>query len=387
MSKKLRILFPYVEAGTGHIMPMKAFVFEFRKKYGNEFDIIETDFFKEKNDKELMSYEEWFCNKVRKFAASPIKGRISTIIDRLLPIKLVSWYMMKFSHKNVYYKAIEQMESYHADIVFSTHWATNYYARKCHNKPYSIIYCPDCDFCHAFSYDSDLAIIGNKQGYDKALKKKYRFNKDNLKLSTFLIRNEVFSISLDKYLNRQSLGLPKDNFTICFMEGGYGIGKMEALCNILVKEERKLTIIAACGKNEELYNKFCNLKVNENITFIPLPMTEKVLNYIASCDLFIGKGGNSIAEPTFFGHASIISTLSTGIEKTIARYYEKVVGSAIICTNVKKIIKYIHMFSENPELLKKYEMNALKDHKRYGAEPCVNLVYEEIKKWEAHQNA
>lgn len=65
-----------------------------------------------------MSYEEWFCNKVRKFAASPIKGRISTIIDRLLPIKLVSWYMMKFSHKNVYYKAIEQMESYHADIVF-----------------------------------------------------------------------------------------------------------------------------------------------------------------------------------------------------------------------------------------------------------------------------
>ena len=130
-----------------------------------------------------------------------------------------------------------------------------------------------------------------------------------------------------------------------------------------------------------------NLKVNENITFIPLPMTEKVLNYIASCDLFIGKGGNSIAEPTFFGHASIISTLSTGIEKTIARYYEKVVGSAIICTNVKKIIKYIHMFSENPELLKKYEMNALKDHKRYGAEPCVNLVYEEIEKWEAHQNA
>ena len=94
MSRKLRILFPYVEAGTGHIMPMKAFVFEFRKKYGNEFDIIETDFFKEKNDKELMSYEEWFCNKVRKFAASPIKGRISTIIDRLLPIKLVSWYKM-----------------------------------------------------------------------------------------------------------------------------------------------------------------------------------------------------------------------------------------------------------------------------------------------------
>lgn len=52
-------------------------------------------------------------------------------------------------------------------------------------------------------------------------------------------------------------------------------------------------------------------------------MTEKVLNYIASCDLFIGKGGNSIAEPTFFGHASIISTLSTGIEKQLLGIMKK----------------------------------------------------------------
>ena len=33
MAKKLRILFPYVEAGIGHIMPMKAFVNEFSKKF------------------------------------------------------------------------------------------------------------------------------------------------------------------------------------------------------------------------------------------------------------------------------------------------------------------------------------------------------------------
>lgn len=31
MKKKLRILFPYVEAGLGHIIPMKAFVSEFKK--------------------------------------------------------------------------------------------------------------------------------------------------------------------------------------------------------------------------------------------------------------------------------------------------------------------------------------------------------------------
>ena len=35
MAKELRILFPYVEAGIGHIMPMKAFVNEFSKKYAH----------------------------------------------------------------------------------------------------------------------------------------------------------------------------------------------------------------------------------------------------------------------------------------------------------------------------------------------------------------
>ena len=50
--KKLRILFPYVEAGVGHIMPMKSFADEFRKQHGDEFEIIECDFFKDSKDED-----------------------------------------------------------------------------------------------------------------------------------------------------------------------------------------------------------------------------------------------------------------------------------------------------------------------------------------------
>lgn len=387
MDKKIRILFPYVEAGTGHIMPMRAFVSKFKEKYGHEFEIVESNFFKEKNDKDLIKYETMLCNKVKTFATFPILGNIATFLDKVLPIKLVSWYVIEHRHKKALAKGIKQMEEYNADVIFSTHWVTNYYASKLKKKPYRILYCPDCEFCHIFQYDSDLSIIGNSLGYQKALKHKKRFNHDNLKQSTFLIRNEAFDIPLDKYQNRIDLGLPKDNFTICFMEGGYGIGKMECLCKYLVKENKPITIIAACGKNEKLYDRFKNLNVNFNVIFVPLPMTDDILKYIAACDLFVGKGGNSIAEPTFFGHASIVSTLSTGIEKKIASFYANVVGSAIICQNPRKILKLIHQFIENPSLLEKYEHNALLDHDRYGTEPCVNLVYNEVKKWEVSRNA
>ena len=54
MKKKLRILFPYVEAGLGHIIPMKAFVSEFKKKHSDEFEIIESDFYREDNDQDLI---------------------------------------------------------------------------------------------------------------------------------------------------------------------------------------------------------------------------------------------------------------------------------------------------------------------------------------------
>ena len=68
MKKKLRILFPYVEAGLGHIIPMKAFVSEFKKKHSDEFEIIESDFYREDNDQDLIKYETWFCNHVKLFA-------------------------------------------------------------------------------------------------------------------------------------------------------------------------------------------------------------------------------------------------------------------------------------------------------------------------------
>lgn len=380
MKKKLRILFPYVEAGLGHIIPMKAFVSEFKKKHSDEFEIIESDFYREDNDQDLIKYEAWFCNHVKLFAIFPFIGNIITFLDYIIPINIASNFVMRTFHRKAYKKSLKKMEDFHADIVFSTHWATNYYAHKIKKCPYTILYCPDCELINAFSYPSDLTLISTEVGYKKGLKKKHRFNEDNLKMTKFLIRNRAFEIPYDKYENRKNLNLPMDNFTIMFMDGGYGIGKMEYLCKKLVNDKRNITIIAACGRNKKLYEKFINLKANKNVNFVVLNLNDDVLPYIAACDLFVGKGGNSIAEPTFFSHPSIISTLSTGIEKRIARFYQDDVGSSIICTKKKKILKLIGAFIDDSSLLKPYEEKAYLDHNRYGSKECVEIVYNQIKK-------
>ena len=40
--KKLRILFPRVEAGYGHIVTLSALEEAFKKKYGDKFEIIDN---------------------------------------------------------------------------------------------------------------------------------------------------------------------------------------------------------------------------------------------------------------------------------------------------------------------------------------------------------
>ena len=378
--KKLRILFPYVEAGVGHIMPMKSFADEFRKQHGDEFEIIECDFFKDSKDEDLLNYEKWFTQNVVRFAKHPKYGYFVNFWDKFFSVGVASWFMMDMTHHKAYKKSLELMNKlYKPDIVFSTHWATNYYAKHCDLNPITIMYCPDCEFNHVFSYPCDLALISTEVGYKKALKMKKRFNEDNLKIAPFLIRNEAFEISQDKFENRRLLGLPEDNFTLCFMEGGYGVGKMEPICKKLIKENKKFTVIACCGKNQKLYEEFKTLEVNPNVTFVPLPMTNDVLKYIAASDLFVGTGGNSIAEPTFFGHASIVSTTATTIEQQIARFYCEDVKSCQLCTNENKLYELIFKYIDNPELLKPYEENAKKDHARYGAPGCVEIVYKKIK--------
>jgi len=62
-----------VEAGLGHIIPMKAFVSEFKKKHSDEFEIIESDFYREDNDfmciiiSSPMSRKNYICMKIFHF--------------------------------------------------------------------------------------------------------------------------------------------------------------------------------------------------------------------------------------------------------------------------------------------------------------------------------
>ncbi|MBR2988966.1 MAG: hypothetical protein IKC64_04495, partial [Clostridia bacterium] len=259
--RKPRVVFPFTEAGMGHIMPLRAIADTFERKYGDKVEVVRSQFFTETGEPKLKAVEEKMSEFVKEQNKHGSVGKFSTWAMAFFGTKLDTWAVLRVLVPGSKDLGVKHMEELDPDIVVTTHWATNYYAKSSEKGIMTVVYCPDAHINPLFAYESDLTLISMKDGYKKALKKHKRFNEDNLKLVNFCIRNEAFDIPTDKKQNRRELGLDEDKFTIVLAEGGYGIGKMKAVCEEVIKRDLPVTLIPVCGKNEELYNYFSSLEV------------------------------------------------------------------------------------------------------------------------------
>ena len=375
--KKIRVLFPFVEAGFGHIMPMKSICETFSEKYGDRVEVISSKFFTESGNKHLEKYEQMISKQVRIYNRHPAVGWLLSGGSEIIGSHLSSFVSMRLFSPVAYKEGVKHMRELEPDVVFSTHWVTNYYAEALEKKPLTVMYCPDATLNQLFSYQSDLCMISMPYGYQKGLRDK-RMNVDNLKFVPFLIRNEAFAVETDKKELRRELGLPEDKFTVVLAEGGYGIGKMAAICKRIVKMHIPVTIIPVCGKNEKLYNYFQTLRPTGEVTFVPYRFTEKILELEAASDLFCGKSGNILAEATFFGNPAVVTNCSTLIEWYIADHYINAVGSAVKQLRPKKTVKMIEDFINDPSLLDPYRKAAARYHENFGSEAAADLLWEKI---------
>ncbi len=375
---KPRVLFPFTEAGLGHIMPMNSIADEFEKLYGDKVECVRSYFFTEGNDAKLITFEKHLKEEVVKHNKHSAYGFYVTLNMEFWNVYLSTWATMTFLTLGSRKRGYAHMDELKPDLVVSTHWATNYYAIKCKCKPLTVMYCPDAHVNPLFRYYCDLVMISNPVGYRiAATKYKKRFNEDNLKLVPFLIREEALTTSRDKLEQRRKLGFAEDKFTIVLAEGGYGIGKMEEICNIILEKDLPVNLVPVCGKNEALYKKFLTLKSKGNVDFHPMGYINNMFDVLASADLFCGKSGASmIAEPCYFGVPQIITKYATNIERYIGKYYVEDVGSALKIFNPEKVVEKIEEFLAHPEELEPYRLAAEAQYTNYGPEQCARYIFD-----------
>ncbi|MBR1868389.1 MAG: hypothetical protein IJ800_07470 [Clostridia bacterium] len=375
---KPRVIFPFVEAGFGHIMTERSIADAFEKKYGDLCEVVRTDFYKENATESMRRFETFMADQVKLYNTHLFTGWGTSFLNVVFGSYVSTWFVVNGIDKQGYKDSLVAMKNLKPDVVVSTHWATNYVARHIkENRPLTVVYVPDAHVNGCFRYPSDLTMISAIEGYNTAKRRFWRFNKDNFKLVPFAIRKEAFEVEKDKAKLKEKLGLD-ERFTILVMDGAYGIGLMESLCKKVVEEDLPINVVAVCGKNDEVYKSLSSLKTKGQTNLIVFGFLENILEYIAAADLYFGKSGNGIAEPTFFGHPAIVTHCANYIEDRIAQHYINIGNTKKIFTAPACVDFIKKALNGGEEFLKMKE--AAKNAPPFGAEKAADEIFELINK-------
>lgn len=380
-NKKFRVVFPFVEAGLGHIMPMKAIADAMQEKYGDRVEVIRTNFFTDTTNPNLACIEREFAREVKLHNKNKLRGKLQFFLMNIFGSKICLKYLMQKRYEAGFAPALAYIKKLNADLIFNTHLSTLYYS--CEAKSRGLIgsqvmaYCPDPIIGRQWDNRADLIGVSSHVGKERATRF-FRWHESQIKETPFFIRREVINYNKGREFYRRELGLP-EQFTVLLADGAYGAGKLKKTVLQLLKSTRKMNIIAVCGKNEKLFNEFLQLSVPQNITFMPLGFTDKMLTLSAACDLFVGKAGASnLAEPIYFGAPAIVTFRATPVEKWISAHYVKHVGCAILQENYKKAVKLVESFIDDPTLMQAY-VNATQSQRRAdGAEIFADKIWESL---------
>lgn len=386
-NEKPRVVFTYIEAGKGHIVPTRTVCDAFRAKYGDRVELIESQFFTETGNPDMQKTEKLFTKAVKNQNRSPVLSvlcRLGNLIagDNFALQVLLS---QTVSGRKTAPLAIKHMEELDAHLVYTAHWATPYYINKMKTpRPYTICFCPDVYSNGAFDVDCNNFLISSDVG-EKRISRIRMYAGGNITRIPFPSRPEIAELKGKKMQLREELGLEGDRFTISLSDGGYGMARLEGTVNELVRlADMPITVIALCGTNEELAKRLAELAQscpNENVKLIAFGFTDKIVKYIAASDLYIGKSGaNSIAEPASLGVPIIVTKCITYIEKGIKNYYVRNLGGAMYIPSAKRAATKALELAREPEKLSFYQNNLLNTPSElYNAEASADLIWQRLR--------
>ncbi len=385
--KRPRVVFTYVEAGKGHIVPTKNVYECFKRKYGDRVELIESRFFTETGSPEMEKTEILFHRAVKNQNHSPVLSFLCKLGNLIAgdTFALFVLLRMTFSGRKTNGRAVEHIKELDADVIYTAHWSIPFYVNQLKSdRPYTVCFCPDVYSNGAFNVDCNHFLISSDVGYRQVAHRMRMYAGGNISQIPFPMRPEVDSYKgADKRAQcRKKLGITDDDFTVVLCDGGYGMAKLEKTARRLYKSRQKMTVIALCGMNSELYKRLCALSERQfgNVRLIPIDFTDNVLQYIAAADVFVGKSGaNSVAEPAALGIPIIVTKCITYIERGIKNYYVYRIKGALYLPSAHLAAKKIEKFAQHPELLEPYRQNLANSTRFcYDAEASADILWQHI---------
>ncbi len=381
MQNKKTVVFTYVEAGMGHIIPIKSISKAFKTKYGNEFNVIDSYVFsqsksdkvkkmgKELSDHTIRASVNWFYNKFEAF---------SYLLSSKLTLKFLDLHFAKA--RQDFYLDLKELNP---DLIVSSYYLPSHLAKQSNEKGYTntliATYSPDPYIYPSWDRNCDMFLVNNDNAFNMAIKG--GFDKNKVKRVPAIYKKEIVDYPFNKEQARKNLGLVKDKFNVLYTGGAYGVKGTEKLVKTLLSSGLNIRLTVVCGKNKTIYNNMLALEKfrTAECEYEVVGYTDKLHEFVTASDIVIGKAGsNTMMEVARLSRPLIVYRESSRLEEKTAKFFEKEKTAKRI-RNPKKIVKFIKECIENPEKLKPYVENCVKYQDDSGAEKVADLLYDLLK--------
>lgn len=379
---KLKVVFTFVEAGLGHIVPATGIADAFEKKYGDKFEVVRWNIFSQSPNPIVKKYATDLFSWVKKAANNKLVAfseNISYMVGSKTTLKFLD---NKF--KKAKKAIIQEIVDMNPALICSTFYSPSHFALEARRQGLldTIVatYTPDPVVYPAWDRGTDVFFVNNDAAHRFAVKK--GFKEEQITQVPFILRKEIQDTTNNKQEARKTLGLDENKFTVLMASGAYGTNKDQKVIDEILSKNLDINFTVVCGKNEKLFEYCQNYKLpkDSKTNFHFVGFTNKMFLYNSAANLMIGKSGaNAMVESFYFGVPFFVTSSANLVEKYIREYYitEKHCGEKIF--NPKKLADTIQAIIKNPELLEKYYDNLKPYNDFTGGEKIADKLYEMLK--------
>ncbi len=381
-TKKPRVLVTYVEAGMGHITSAQAIADALKENYGDKMEIIESHILRDSDNPILPKYERFLVENTKKYSKYPAFGDFQFATMHIIG----SQNTLKVVHGTVFAKqtaaTVQEYVKLNPDVILCTHYFLLYaavlYKRKYNPNAVVLAYCPDNNVHGWWDNRADCIYTNNPMATKQAYGLKFR--NGNVMETFYPTRTAVTQSNEDKETYRKQFGIPLEKFAVVVADGVYAKAKLDKVCMELLKTDIPLTVCVLAGKNEEIKEKFDELKeiVKPNITLLTFGFLENAPQLYGACDLFITKGGpNAVLDSVMMGTPVLINYVASPLERATKKLFIDHMYCGYYLENPQKIRKLVEHLAFNREELESMQ-DALKffDKTKNGASEIADDIAE-----------
>jgi processive 1,2-diacylglycerol beta-glucosyltransferase len=182
---------------------------------------------------------------------------------------------------------------------------------------------------------------------------------------------------------RSELQIPKDNFTILILSGGFGIGRIEKIVRTVIDEveqssRKPITVLVVCGKNKSAMERLSNVETAPRITLRAFGFVRNMHDLMDAANLLVSKSGGLTASEALAKQLPmlIIDPIPGQESRNADMLVEQ--GAAWKAINLPNLAYKLRMLLEKPAMLQSARVAAKRLGKPNASATILNIVYSEI---------